>query len=778
MHRSFAWGMIAILAIMLAPFAGVPGVPGVPASAVQADTASPAVVPPDDELIVITSGGMLRVDDPYTAPGYKVVSWSSASEPGWETGWTVVAGGDFNGDGDAELVAARGSVVRVFDPVPQPGKSPVIFSVDMGSQRNVRFLYTGDFDADGKDEFAVMYYIPGSGNQAGLSWYDGGANATQGEWQLRNTAEYGAMFQDMGVGDFNADGADDLVMVRNVSTQRLVTALNVRTWSTLAEGNYTRPWFAVAGGNLSTSTPGDEIALTRDGGNATLEGLILFRVVSGVFTDLVTNALWKWNPDFTSLANGDLNGDGDDEVVMLRDPVEPKVSLLTVNPAGAAWNPTNSFEQATGYGSAAFRIVRTGDTDGDGKDEIVILKSDRYWIYTEPNVDARGTETAGPFYTPGTVSNLPFLALANVDGPGQVLGPVLDVTPTVLNFTLEYRQPAPTQNVSIKNIGTSDVLNWQAAVTSNTPWLVLSAPGGATPGNLGVSIATTNSALVPGTYTGKISISATGGSGTIQKTPQEVTVNVTITGVTMVVSPQVWEPKIGYGETAPEQVTKQVTISSAGGSAPFTWRAAVQGGSDWLSVSPTGGTTPSKVTVSIKGRANPPGGPYLGSIVFMADDPNIANRIAYLTVSLTVTDAGIVVWPSTVSIQHLASAAEPTTAQVLIERPGIETSWTTSVLSATLTSAARAKLDAGEYQVTDAGLVFDGLDAPALDWLTIKPTSGTTPSTMTLEVQGSKPGIYKATIFVNSTTGTKEIHVTGWISESFHHIYLPMTMKQ
>ena len=51
MHRSFAWGMIAILAIMLAPFAGVLGVP---ASTAHADTAAPSAAA-DDEIIVITS---------------------------------------------------------------------------------------------------------------------------------------------------------------------------------------------------------------------------------------------------------------------------------------------------------------------------------------------------------------------------------------------------------------------------------------------------------------------------------------------------------------------------------------------------------------------------------------------------------------------------------------------------------------------------------------------------------------------------------------------------
>ena len=52
------------------------------------------------------------------------MSWDS----GTETGFTVVAGGDFNGDGDDELVAARGSIVKVFDPVVKSGKAAVWFA--------------------------------------------------------------------------------------------------------------------------------------------------------------------------------------------------------------------------------------------------------------------------------------------------------------------------------------------------------------------------------------------------------------------------------------------------------------------------------------------------------------------------------------------------------------------------------------------------------------------------------------------------------------------------
>ena len=368
MQRSFAWGMIAILVIMLAPFVGVFGVP---ASAVQADAASPAVAPPDDEVIVITSAGQLRVDDPYTPPGYKPVSWNSGSD----TGWTVVAGGDFNGDGDAELVAARGSFVKVFDPIVQPGRAPVAFTVDLGSQRNVRLLSTGDFDADGKDEFAVVNYVPGGSIQAALQIFDGVANATAGEWIQRNYAEYAIMFQDIGVGDFNADGADDLVLVRNPSQQsKLMMAWNVRNWSSIAQQGFNFSWLAVAGGNMSSATAGDEIVASRGDVLATLVSALIFRVSGSSFVDMLPNSNYKFYPYFTSVATGDLNGDADDEMLLLRDSgAASGTSLIMRNPFGAAMR---DFQVAgIGGGTTAWRLVRTGDVDGDGLDEVVIILS-------------------------------------------------------------------------------------------------------------------------------------------------------------------------------------------------------------------------------------------------------------------------------------------------------------------------------------------------------------------------------------------------------------------
>ena len=69
----------------------------------------------DDELVYLAPSGVIKVFDPTVATGEPEVKWQSPSG-----GWSHIALGDFNADGDAEIVAiSRSDTNRlaIFDPV-------------------------------------------------------------------------------------------------------------------------------------------------------------------------------------------------------------------------------------------------------------------------------------------------------------------------------------------------------------------------------------------------------------------------------------------------------------------------------------------------------------------------------------------------------------------------------------------------------------------------------------------------------------------------------------
>ena len=94
----------------------------------------------------------------------------------------------------------------------------------------------------------------------------------------------------------------------------------------------------------------------------------------------------------------------------------------------------------------------------------------------------------------------------------------MGVSPNSLSFNLKYHQPSPTPNVSITNLGNSDVIDWQAEVIAGAPWLLLSHTSGVTPGTLDISIDT--DVIAPGIYAGKVRITATDGGGALLSSPR------------------------------------------------------------------------------------------------------------------------------------------------------------------------------------------------------------------------------------------------------------------
>lgn len=767
MRRSF-WRMascaLALILLLLA------AAPIAPASVAQAEPVAPTPAPlaaptgyRHDQVVTLTTGGQIVVTDVVPQPGMVVANWNSGSDTGWE----YIAAGAFKGSSSNEsIVAIGGNRLKVFDPFPPPGQAPVTFERTLETGYYER-ITTGDFNGDGYDDIAATVGVSNPYRNR-LYVYD-----------VRNNVqlyyeEFGATWQAIAAGDFNSDGADDLAMVRNPSgASPLLKVYNGRTWNTLAESTFGYPWITLAAGRLSSPNLPDQLALLRTGVQANLDSLIMFNVSAGGFSDVFPgqSGNFRYYPNFTSLALGDLAGNGYHEIFLLRDPIEAgRVGLLMVSPA---ITPPRWIEIPLETGANAWRQVRTGDLNGDGRDEVVILRGDRFRAYTQMWQNDTNVEVAGSFRVPPLGTDWPVLVLANLDGTGIPAGPTLNVSPTSLAFNLNYGEPSPIRILNITNVGTSAPLQWQAQVTAGATWLRLDKTQGTTPDQLGVSVVSTTA---PGTYTGNIRVTAT--DGTVRNSPVDIPVTLQITGVGLLVSPTILNFNVAWGDPG----SAQGVAINAGGASAVGWTAEILAGAAWLRINTTAGTTPATLYVSVDTVAAGPG-THQGVIKIAATDPQVANSPQYVTVNLTVPDPGFVLYPSQVNIwQQIGAGA--VTKEIRVLRPATPTQWVAAALPIGMAAGLPEKFAAGAAHLDEHGLTVDGQAVTPPAWLVFAPDSGTTPSTITVSVAPTTtvPGVYRAAIVAAAQDATVEepvriVMVTAVVADRFYYTYLPMTFR-
>lgn len=161
------------------------------------------------------------------------------------------------------------------------------------------------------------------------------------------------------------------------------------------------------------------------------------------------------------------------------------------------------------------------------------------------------------------------------------VNPAIGASPTSFSFTATQGSGNPAnQTLSISNTG-GGTLAWSAS--DNVSWLTATPASGTGNGSVTLSIAT--GSLTAGTYSGMITLSATGATG--------VTVPVTFTvtaAPSLTISPSSQTFTATQGSSNP--ATQSFTISSNG-----TWTASDN--ASWLSITPNSGSGNGTVTVSV-----------------------------------------------------------------------------------------------------------------------------------------------------------------------------------
>jgi hypothetical protein len=281
--------------------------------------------------------------------------------------------------------------------------------------------------------------------------------------------------------------------------------------------------------------------------------------------------------------------------------------------------------------------------------------------------------------------------------------PSLTVTPSSLTFNYQIGGTAPAvQTVSVGSTGAALSYTVSSTTTSGGSWLSATPASSTTPGTETVSVNTTG--LAAGTYTGTMSVASAGAGNSPQTVA--VTLNVMAATPNLTVTPSSLTFNYQIGGTAPAVQT--VSVVSTGAALSYTVTSTTTSGGSWLSATPASSTTPGTETVSVN-TTGLAAGTYTGSITVTSS--GAANSPQITPVTLVVSMTGTL-------------QVRPHRLRFFFHSGRHESDDDWDGLSRTLTITSSG----GPLSYT--ATAFGG----SCSWLSVNPSSGTTPGQVTVSV--------------------------------------------
>jgi hypothetical protein len=318
--------------------------------------------------------------------------------------------------------------------------------------------------------------------------------------------------------------------------------------------------------------------------------------------------------------------------------------------------------------------------------------------------DLPTTWSTGSVYTDGP------LAAYGAAAGGAAQPPVLAVAPTSLAFSATAGAANPAaKTLSVANTGGGSL---SFTASDDAPWLSVSPSSGTAPRDLSVSVDTAG--LAAGTHTATVTVTSAGTSGSPKQIPVTLTVDPPPATPALSVTPSTLSFSAVAGGADPAAKTFSVTNTGTG-SLSFT----TSDDAPWLSATPTSGTAPQDVTVSVD-TAGLAAGTYTGKVTVTA--AGAAGSPKDVTVTLVVNPGPtLAVSPASLSFSAVAGGANPAGKTLTATNSG---------------AGGSLPVDASD-------------DAP---WLSVTPASGATPQTLSVAVDtaGLAAGTYTGKVTVTS----------------------------
>lgn len=495
-----------ILVALLSSF--VPGLPGQP-WAVEASTSAD----PNEEIVYIDNTGVIRVLDTTQTGGTPEVKWVSPIG-----GFRDFALGDVNNDTDLEIIAIGGGSTDgklvVYDPVAASGivsdPNQKINGIPWDTLYITNTLGTpemvdvGNFDTNVPgDEIIYFYEIRPADkeqpddSQRMIILKANSQTPTGRGWVRHLTAKYEEKWETLAVGNLDNANTDEFVI--SSEDFRILNAFRVdgglqRLYD---YGSDSKPPKMVTVGQWEEGGR-EEMAFVRDNA-APLPSLYVLRYQSGTSFDESYTEPFEPAPRFGFFAN--INSNKDEELVLLRS-VDEKISQARMivrgrNKSDIPAELEQGLDKDNGYRAGA-----GGDIDGDGKDEIVLIRDNKILVFYEAERSAKTNSYSLP-------TDRRSIVIGDLDKIGFVTGPQFAVSRTDVQATVEAGGPTKQETVTLTNAtaATTGEVPFSVSVDGNPPWLSVTTNSPTTPATLIFNF--TANGVSAGDYSTKVRIDST-----------------------------------------------------------------------------------------------------------------------------------------------------------------------------------------------------------------------------------------------------------------------------
>jgi uncharacterized protein (TIGR03437 family) len=424
----------------------------------------------------------------------------------------------------------------------------------------------------------------------------------------------------------------------------------------------------------------------------------------------------------------------------INSPLSIPVTLYVSNTALLTANPPSLVFSSPVSGAGGTQQILVGSTSSTLTYTVSFTTNNgsNNWLSASPlsGSTVAGSNVVNVSVLPGLLSAGTFTGTVTITSTGVADSPItipvtLQVTAGSLTlsssslsfgYTVGGTNPVA-QSAQVTSNGSP--LNFTAAANSGSAgvnWLSVTPASGTTPG--AISISANGGTLAPGTYTGTVVVT----SANAGNSPATINVTFTVTSGTITATPAPTAAGLVFTQAAGGTASAPQTIALAGtpGAITFTATAATTSGGNWLIVTPSGGTTPSAVTVSVNAGSLPVG-TYTGTVTINAPGATGSPLTYNVTVQVTAPVA-IVATPSTLNFAYTLNTTAPAAQTVAVA------------------------FGAGSGAYSGPGFTATVATSNGGNWLTATPSTSNLGSPISISVnpQGLTAGTYTGTVTIGA----------------------------